>query len=340
VESSQGPNYSLEKSEELNGAREDNNKGGMLNFKRYEMMTRATKPNIDLGFNSKPKAKEKQNILEEVNAEETVEVESEDIIFDAPTDKGIWTMSGYQGAKKPETKNPNVKGIVISHEEKRKEKTLFSGFEVKKKKTPQPDKPEPIIVNSAQTKKILHSGGFGSEDIASLSKTNTTPKPQFKKTPIIDEEQKKKKEKEKRERALASDLFSGMTNRNKQKSSGPVQKKGRNTSGPLYQVKPKHMSLEDYEEVWEDLDYKIEGTKECSSLVTLKWLRGILISGLKFAIVSEEGEDLIAAGEERGLLICLYVTFDADDNTVEYTVASKNENVAKKVQNRIEVLLM
>lgn len=313
-------------------------KVAVLNFKRYEMMTRATKPSIDLGLNSKPKAKEKQNILDEVNMEETVEVESEDIILDGPSEKGMWTMSGYEGAKKEETQNRRGKGIKISHEEKRKEKTLFSGFEVKKKKQGKAEKPSTVIVSSNQTNKILQSGGLGSEDIASLSGTKPKISPSsFKKQPIVNEEDKKQKEKEKRERALASDLFSGMTQRTKTASNH--RKKSKNTSGSLYQVKPKHMSLEDYEDQWGDLEYKLEGVRECSSLVTVKWLRGVIVSGLKFNVVSEENEDLIAAGEERGTLICLYVTFDADDNTVEYTVASNNQNVAKKVKQRIEVLL-
>ena len=302
-------------------------------------MTKATKPSIDLGFNAKPKAKEKQNILEEVNVEETIEVESEDIILDVGGDKGMWTMSGYQGAKKPESKK-GVKGVVISHEEKKKEKTLFSGFEMKKKKPETQPKTPATIVNSTQTNKILKSGGIGSEDIFSSDKKSKRieSKP-IKKQEFIDEEQKKKKEKEKRERALASDLFSGMTSRTKLKKTPTAPKKA-NNSVPLYQVKPRHMSLEDYEEVWEDLDHKLEGMKECSSLVTVKWLRGIITNGLKFAIVSEENEDLIAAGEEKGILICLYMTFDSDDNTVEYTVATKHEQIGKKVKNRIEVLLM
>ena len=116
---------------------------------------------------------------------------------------------------------------------------------------------------------------------------------------------------------MASNLFSGMSLNAKIKKEKKVKKQ--NNSGPLYQVKPKNISLGEYEELWEDLDHKMEGSKECSSIITIKWLRGIITTGLRFSIVSEENDDLIAAGEERGILICLYITFDSDDNTVDYT---------------------
>ena len=340
VESTEGVNYCLEKSEELNGSRADNKKVAVLNFKRYELMTKATKPNIDLGFNSKPKAKEKVNILEEVETEEAIEVESEDIILDTGADKGMWTMTGYQGAPSGETDSKGVKGVIISHAEKKKEKTLFSGFDVKKKKKPSKPVQSTTIVNSSQTNKILTSGGLGSEDI--FPKGKPRHQKSDRKTPvkqvILEEEQKKKMEREKKERALASDLFSGMKSRTKLKKEAMAKPK-KNPFGSLYQVRPKHMTLADYQEVWEDLEHKIEDEKECSSLVTVKWLKGVITNGLKFGIVSEENEDIIAAGEERNVLICLYATFDSDDNTVEYTIATNDEKIGKKVKNRMDTLL-
>ena len=191
-------------------------------------MTKATKANINLNFNSKPKVKEKMNILEEVDIEKTVEVESDDIIFDIPAEKGMWTDTGYQGGSKVNQDKLAVKGVVISHEEKKKQKTLFSGFEVKQKKTITPAQPtSTTIVNSSQTNKIINSGGIGSEDIFSgkKSKITTTKTKTLVKQAIIDEEEKKKKEKDKRERALASNLFSGMSLGSKAKTKKEMIRK-------------------------------------------------------------------------------------------------------------------
>lgn len=106
----------------------------------------------------------------------------------------MWTMSAYKGAKKQESENRRGKKFKIPREEKRKEKTLLSGFQVEKKKQSKTEKPSTMIVSSNQANTILQSGGLVSENIASLSgskpKISSSP---FKKQPIVNEEDKRKK---------------------------------------------------------------------------------------------------------------------------------------------------
>lgn len=91
--------------------------------------------------------------------------------------------------------------------------------------------------------------------------------------------------------------------------------------------------------MWEELEVKLEGSKEAQTLVNKTWLKNLIMEGLRFGVVSEENNDIIAAGEDKGNVVFLYLSFDTDDNTVDYIVAAGEMKLANKVKSRLEVLV-
>lgn len=135
----------------------NNKKIAVLNFKRYELMTKVTKHNISANVNQKAIAKPKPNILEETEIQIADEVQSDEIILEEGG-SNIWTTTGYQGGGKSKKEGPaqGVDNVIISQAEKKRELNIFGGFDLKRK--PRDIKPtEGEIRFYAKHKQILLS---------------------------------------------------------------------------------------------------------------------------------------------------------------------------------------
>lgn len=334
VQEGTGDDYDPEISEDINGVREQKKDVVQLNFKRYELMTKKQQKKIEIDLN-KPKLTENKKLdpLAEIETPQEVEVESEDIILEEGQ-SNPWTLEGYQ-SKKPDftvpdksqktggNNKPAISNVVISEAEKKANRNMFKDFNLVKGK-------KRVSTSNRKPSKPDQSNKKERNDLA-------------KKDIEIDIEGRARLKKEQQQRKLANDIFSGMnTHTSKRSRKGSKKTQGNiSRAKPLtsmYGVRPKKISLEEYEELWEDLEERAENTKEVGTLVTAEWLRGVIVNGLRMAVVSEEGSDLIAAGQEQAKNVFLYLTFDPEDNTVEYIIASSNKVLTEKVRRRLEAL--
>ena len=293
MENSQGPGYDLATSESINGIRNISKQPAILNFKKYEMITKrkaVSKPVSEVVSNPKIESSNTGKVTHDLDNEE---------LFLDQASPNLWTTTGYQNNEDKEefSQHQDVNSVIISKKDKKKEKNIFGGFEMKKR-----------------------------------VKTETKPMKEVKMLP--NQTEIKRRENDKKAKQLAQNIFAGANTR----ITRPVQSKVIREA-ELYMIRPKQMSLEDYEELWEDFDHKLEGSKEATSLITKQNLKIVISDGLKMAIVSEDGDDIIAAGEDNGSLVLLYLTFDVDDNSVEYNIAGDQDKLAQKVRKRLEGLV-
>ena len=344
VQQGGGEDYDENVSEEINGVREQKRDAVQLNFKRYELMTKKQGKQIDIDLNRPVKSKgSRPDPLVEEETPQKVEIESEDIILD-DAQANPWTLQGYQTTQE-DPKNPShsgqqsfkkpgaVSNVVISEAEKKANRNMFKEFNLvggkSRKSTSKPNNNQKESQRKNQTKHQTQkqtNQSLAGQDIE------------------IDFEGRKRLRKEQEQRKLAQDIFSVMTTHNPKRSRQNSNTKNQpnvSRAKPLtsiYGVRPKQITLGEYEEQWEEMEERAENTKEVGTLVTAEWLRGVIVNGLRMAVVSEEGSDLIAAGQEHAKNVFLYLTFDAEDNTVEYIVASPSKVLTEKVRRRLETL--
>lgn len=344
VQQGAGEDYDETVSEEINGVREQKRDAVQLNFKRYELMTKKQGQQIDIDLNRPVKSKgSRPDPLAEEETPQKVEIESEDIILD-DAQANPWTLQGYQTTGE-DSKNPNIRGqanfkkpgavsnVVISEAEKKANRNMFKEFNLV----------------GGKSRKSASKHNASQKESTRKTQANSKPAPPPGQSLAgqdieIDYEGRKRLRKEQEQRKLAQDIFSGMTahnsKRSRQNSKASVQT-NISRAKPLtsiYGVRPKQITLGEYEDQWEEMEERAEKTKEVGTLVTAEWLRGVIVNGLRMSVVSEEGSDLIAAGQEHAKSVFLYLTFDAEDNTVEYIVASASKVLTEKVRRRLETL--